>query len=171
MAVITMIGGHSTGKSTAVLRWKERYPAIEVYSLDDLRKEYYANEAKVELIRSLKSRDIIAVVESAKGYSAWMKELSPTDPVILVGCSDVKLSRERMERRRDGPLTDWWTDRSLHYENCQKFINFAAKNLDPAQSKFFDILDRERDWEAVDEYFGSVYRRLHNELVRKRRRE
>ena len=165
MAIITLLGGHGVGKSTAVKRWKSKY-GVDVYSLDDLRKEYYDNSAKCELVKRLQAERKVSVVETAKGYSAMLLELSETDPIIIVSPSSPEVGRKLMESRKGKPLTAWWGPDQLQYELIDKFKNFVVKNLNEAQCRFFSITTQETDWEAVDEYFGCLFRKLHNQMVR-----
>lgn len=166
MAIISMLGGHGVGKSTALRRWKERYPDLLAFPLDDMRKEYYGNLEKVALVEKLqKSRTEIGVLETAKGYSAWASILRPTDSLIVVSPANAELGRKWMEERKGRPLTDWWKDKEVQYELIDKFRNYVSKHQ--LKARFFYLTSRE-DWSQVDIYFGSIYRKLRNEILRNR---
>jgi hypothetical protein len=163
MPIVALIGGHGVGKSTAVKRWTSRYSMLEGYSLDDMRKEFYSNAEKVQLVQRLQQSSTVGVVETAKGYSAWLKQLTPTDPVLIVTCATPLLGSQWMIARKGGkPLSAWWNTERFQYELIDKFLNFAAKNLNPSQVKHFQVRDQATDWPKIDAEFGAIFRALNN---------
>lgn len=113
------------------------------------------------------------MVESGRGFSVLTACLEVTDPVIVLTCPE-PLGRVWLEERRAkknrGVLSPFWTPARLDYECNGYLLNHAKKYLHPDQYKHFVITDREKDWGEIDDYFGVLYRRLHNELIRKGRK-
>lgn len=125
-------------------------------------------ENRKALLDDLRNKSPIALVESARTTTTTYA--LPTDSVIIVVCPGAVLGKHleaRCAAKGKKFRAEYWTPDKLEYESSRRYLNFVKKNLSPNQYKVFHIADQATDWEAVDEYFGSVYRRLHNELVRK----
>lgn len=111
----------------------------------------------------------LVVCESAR--TTTVNYALSDEPVIIVICSWQVLGkhlRARCEAKGKKFRDDYWDQKKLDYEASKRYLNFATKNLPTSQYKIFTIEDQARDWPAVDEYFGKLYRELHNDLVRKR---
>lgn len=183
MAVIGLIGPHAVGKTVAARRWLTRYSGLTLAIADDQWEETQLGKVRVREWKGTKeekqarafyhlNRDGVTLIESARGFSTWLSVFRPTDPVIVLTCLE-PTGRAWIEdrRKRNGnskPLSNYWTAKRLDYECNGHLLNYVRK-LHPTQVKHFVITDRERDWPAVDAYFGSLYRRINNELNRKRR--
>lgn len=229
MPIIHLVGPNAIGKTTAVVRWGQKYGGLKVVSLDLLRKPGYdTKEEKAARCQEWKESDQVVVVESArtsqltivscdsesqgitisnnnringyrwKGTQDEKKQAVegvrdrfgivvcesarttttttsyslPDEPVILLTCPGEILGRHlraRCEAKGKRFRDDYWDQWKLDYESSRRYLNFAAKNLRPEQVRHFEIKDQARDWPVVDEYFGSLYRRMHNELIRNRK--
>lgn len=126
---------------------------------------------KERKVLALRRSAPIALVESARTTTTTVFAL-PDEPVIVVICPGAKLRdhlKARCEAKGKKFRDDYWTEWKCDYEAQRRYLNFAAKNLRPEQYRVFTIEDQARDWPAVDDYFGTLYRRLHNDLVRRRR--
>lgn len=165
-----MIGPHAVGKTTALKRWTARYgDRLRAVSLDAERSKYPDNPAKAALVESCRADGRVWVIESAREPAGWLTVLPSDAPVVVLTCGTEDARKWWGERRtakgKPADLGPYWHDKRLLYE-CDGYIRSASqKFLRPDQTKHFVIADRERDWPAVDEYFGSVFRRLHNALV------
>ncbi len=112
MAVIGMVGMHALGKSTALLRWKKRYgDRLKAYSLDDMRKTYNTNEEKIALVEKCRMDSCVCVIKSARGFAAWLSSFLPTEPVIVVWCTE-SVARKNMVIRRKGKTSYRLLDRA-----------------------------------------------------------
>lgn len=180
MPVVGMIGPHAVGKTTAARRWLKRFPLLTVAFCDDQWEETSAGRVRVREWKGTKEEKIaqalrvkadasrVTLIESARGFSTWLSVFAPTDPVIVITCSE-PLGRRWLEERRGGrPLGPYWTERRLEYECRGRLMNYVTKKLDPKQVRHFEFADRDAGWEEVDRYFTSLYRPLHNAIVRAR---
>lgn len=164
MAVIGLIGPHAVGKTTALRRWRDRYgDRIAVTSFDAERKAYPGNPEKQSHIARCRADGRVWVMESARGFSGWVTAFLPSEPVIVLTCPEPAGRAWMVERRKGRPMSDYWTQKRLDYECNGHLLNYVRK-LPPAQVRHFVIEDRERDWPAVDEYFGFLFRRAYNGL-------
>lgn len=158
-----MFGMHALGKTTAVHRWKAKYKdRLDVYPLDDLRREYPGDKEKLELVVRCRESERVCVIESARGFSTWLGSFLPSEPVIGVWCTEPTARRLLMERRQGKPLTDYWSRQRLEYECKDRYGNFLRKRLTVEQGDLFQIEDRAKDWEIVDKHFASLFIRLYH---------
>ncbi len=171
MPVIGMIGPHAVGKTTALKRWAERYNGLITVSLDVERSAYPDNEAKQALVKQCQTDNRVWVLESARGFAAWVGAFKATDPVIVLTCPEPVgrqwISDRRVAKGKPAELGPYWTERRLDYECNGHLLNYVKKKLHPDQVKHFVIEDRARDWPAADDYFGLLYRRLRNAANRR----
>jgi hypothetical protein len=184
MAVIGMIGPNGVGKTTAARRWLNRYAGkLLVVFADDLLEDGYGSAVRVKewkgkkdvkAARALyhKNRAGVTLIESALWFSPWLSVFGPGDDLIVLTCPG-HLGKRWLQERRAGkknpkPLSHHWTDDRLEY-TCRRYLLNTAARVSRVQSvavKHFELTDRARDWPKVDEYFGRVFRRLHNRLNR-----
>lgn len=186
--IIGLSGPNAIGKTTAVRRWCLRYPSLIAALADNQRETTGADWEKVlssppnlhtwkhdikekeERVEYHRSADSITVIDSAR--TTCLNFFLPGEPILLVTCSWEAMERnlrERCEKSEKTYRADYWDRKKLEYESSRRYLGWRQKytNLD---AKAFSIEDREKDWEAVDDYFGSLYRRLNNLLVKRRRK-
>lgn len=123
-------------------------------------------EEKERHVAEVRQRFPLSVCESAR--TTTTRYATPSDPVIIVTCPGPVLGkhlRARCEAKGKQFREDYWDQWKLEYESTRRYLNFAAKNLMKEQVRHFVIEDQARDWQAVDAYFGVLYRRLHNQLM------
>lgn len=187
MPVIGLSGPNAIGKTTAVKRWCARYPGKLLGALADDQREVVSDggevdhltmpcnarewkgttEQKTALVEKHRQSDQVVVIDSAR--TTALNCFLPDEPIILVWCSPELLFtmlRDRAKARGKPFQENYWKDKVI-YESKISYANFAAKEI--GRVKMFEIRDREKDWPAVDEYFGQLYRRLHNEINRRKR--
>jgi hypothetical protein len=128
-------------------------------------------DQKQQGVAQVRQRLGITVLESVRTTTTTTttRYALPEDPVILLTCDWQTLGnhlRARCEVKGKRFRDDYWDQWKLGYEASKRYLNFAAKNLTPEQVKHFEINDQARDWPAVDDYFGALFRRLHNALIR-----
>jgi hypothetical protein len=177
MPIIAMCGPHAIGKTTAVRRWVERYHGLlDCISDSQMYIRWGGNadildwkgtvEEKAALVKECRERRCVTVVESVR--ATVLNFLLPGEPIILVLCSGETMGRVLRERcaRKGKPFNnDYWTKDNLEYESHLRYTNLVGKlGLETSCKQFF-IEDQARDWSAVDEYFGSLFRRMNNQLV------
>jgi hypothetical protein len=175
MPIIAMCGPHAIGKTTAVRRWVERYRGL-VAALADLQLEISQEEEtrvrgwkgtveeKAALVKECRERRCVTVVESVR--TTALNFLLPGEPIILVLCSGETMGRvlrERCARKGKTFNSGYWTKDKLEYESHHRYTNLVGKLGLEAQQFFIE--NQSRDWPAVDEYFGSLFRRMNNQLV------
>lgn len=178
MAIIGLFGPHAIGKTTAANRWIARYHGLTA-ALADLQREATwqgrmlvrgwqgTAEQKFNLVRHHQQRGGVTIVESV--WSTPARAFNPESPVIFVVCgwtTMLRLLQYRCESKGKQFRKDYWNQQRLDYESHRRYINFAARYLCPNQWKCFDINNQVEDWPTVDEYFGQLYRKLHNEGIR-----
>lgn len=175
--LVTMVGPHAIGKTTALRRWSVRYPELVAISADlgavyrggeeQHREKGWAGtiQEKEALVRDYTRRDCITLVESAR--TTTLHYIEPGSPVILVLCESAVLERvmrQRCAAKNKKYREEYWTQVKLSYESSRRYTNFvSAKHL--AHEEFW-VNDQERDWPAVDRHFAKLYRQLHNNRVR-----
>jgi hypothetical protein len=178
--VISLNGPHAIGKTTAVKRWIDRYPGLVAVIADnqwEVRGGVYTRVRewkgdigdKGRLVRASQLEPVVTLVDSVR--TTVVNFLGPKDFAIFVTCSGPTMGRvlrERCVRNNKKFAEAYWDDRKLSYEGETRYRNAAAKYLQPHQYRFFTVEDQEQDWPAVDDYFHTLYRRLHNELVARR---
>lgn len=185
MSVIGVCGPNAIGKTTFAYRMLDRYgPNLraviadnqwETHSCADedhvrVRGWKGTTEEKETLVRQHQASDEVVVIDSVR--TTALNFFSPTDPVIIVTCTWQKMGevlRARCLKNNKKFRADYWDEWKLGYESSKRYLNFAAKNLSPDQYKVFEIEDQARDWPAVDAYFGTLYRRLYNAILRQKR--
>lgn len=181
MPIISLNGPHAIGKTTAVKRWLDKYPSLVGVIADnqwEVRGGVYVRVRewkgdvgdKERLVRKAQTEPVVTLVDSVR--TTVVNFLGPEDAAIFVVCSGPTMGRVLRARcAANGKkfAEDYWDDRKLAYEGSARYRNAATKFLQPHQYRFFTIEDQGRDWPAVDEHFGTLYRRLHNDLVRRRR--
>lgn len=181
MAVIGLAGPHAIGKTTAVTRWIHRYPLLVAAIADNqweatrdgrtrVREWKGTVEQKQALVQQHQQRAGVTVIESVR--TTALNYFRPQDPVILVTCDWQTMKRvleHRCEANKKRFNAEYWGQWKLNYESHERYLNFARKKLQPGQWRQFEIKDQEADWPEVDEYFGQLYRRLHNQIIRNRR--
>jgi hypothetical protein len=166
MPLIAMFGPHAVGKTTALSRYKARYgDRLITLSFDAERSAFPGNPEKQSKVRQCQSDPAVWLLESARGFAGWLSVFGPSDPVIVLTCPEPVGRRWLVERRRGKPLTDYWTGKRLDYECNGHLLNWVSRL---PGARHFVVEDRERDWVKVDEYFGKLFRELHNRLNRKR---
>jgi hypothetical protein len=184
VAVIGLSGPHAIGKTTAVRRWVNRYPGLVACLADNQRecrredwdavmaappnvREWKGEaEAKRRLVEKHRAAPTVAVIDSAR-TTALNYSLSG-EHVRRMTCSPESLERFMRARcRRKGKRfrDDCWGRKMLEGESSRRYLSFAART--PAGVKVFEVNDQARDWPAVDEYFGRLFRRIHNALLRR----
>lgn len=182
MPVIGLSGPNAIGKTTAVSRWVHRYQSLWAALADNqretgaddwdkvlagppnVREWKHDGEAKRLLVEKHRAGRV-TVIDSARTTALNFFEAG--EPIILVvtdGPTLGRLLRARCEDRQKRFRDDYWTADKLDYEARHRYLNFAAKGI--GECNVFEIRDQARDWAAVDEYFGRLFRRLHNELNR-----
>jgi hypothetical protein len=182
MAVIGLVGPHAIGKTTACYRWLTRYRGKLVCAIADNQWEARSAtdrtrvrnwkgtiQEKQQLVEQCQSRQEVIVIDSVRTTN--LNYFQPTDPVIIVTCSWQVMNqvlRDRCKRNNKKFNEKYWDQWKLDYESHRRYLNYAAKRLSASQWKHFVIEDQARDWLAVDDYFGSLFRRLHNRIVRNR---
>ncbi len=107
----------------------------------------------------------VTLVESAR--TTHLEFVSRESPTIVVTCSAAlyeKHMRARCEKKGKRFRDDYWNAYKLEYECHRRYINYCEKS--GIKAAYFLIEDQARDWPAVDEYFSTVFRRLHNARVK-----
>lgn len=181
--LVHMIGPNAIGKTTALERWGAKYSHLNCISCDtgghgarlvdgswiptegDWKGDKLGRQKLVGEVRSLPQ---VSVLESARTTTTTSFALA-TEQVIVVMTSGRLLGenlRLRCEAKSKQFKSSYWTSDKLEYEASRRYLNFARKSLRPGQYKIFNLINRQTDWQQVDEYFGSIYRKLHNVLVR-----
>lgn len=182
MALISLVGCNAIGKTTAARRWCARYPGL-IALLMDVQTRLSGGGAVTERVRGSKGTDADkrALVEAARADPAvhlfesarttHLNHLLPGEPAIVLLCSWQTYERNmrarctaKNKRFRD----DYWNPGRMEAESIRRHGNFVRKHLPPEQYRVFYVEDYDRDWPAVDEYFGELYRKLHNRIVRER---
>lgn len=185
MPLISLNGPNAIGKTTAMGRWLLRYPRLYGVIADNqwearnvngqivkerVREWKDALAAKRDAVEALRSKALVAVIDSVR--TTCVNFFGPEDHAIFVVCSWQTMERvlrarcaANGKRFRD----DYWNVTKFTYESRLRYENAAAKFLRPEQCRFFTVEDQARDWVVVDEYFGRLYRKLHNEAVGRRR--
>lgn len=175
-----MIGPHAVGKTTAVYRWLDWYQGklVGVVCDDHWEATSKTNRTKVKewggtkeekssAVRRCLESSTIYVVDSARGFSTWVDVLPAGTDLIVITCSEPNgrrfIEERRATKRNPKPLSDYWTPRRLDYECNGYLLNYVRKRRDLAV-RHFVIEDRQRDWVAVDKYFGLIFRRLYQNL-------
>lgn len=184
MSLIAIAGPHAIGKTTAVYRWMTLYPKLFAIIADDqweaetvngkiervrVREWKGTTEEKGQLVNALRKRNKVSIIDSVR--TTCINYFKPGDHVIFVTCSGETMERvlqARCKRNNKKYNATYWDMRKLTYESRVRYVNAAAKFLTPDQAHWFTIEDQARDWPAVDEYFGKLYRKLHNDLVRRK---
>jgi hypothetical protein len=158
-STLTLASCDSSGKGVVIKGGEE----VEGYNWKGSLEE---KESCVDRIRKVSP---IVLVESARTTTVSLA--LPEEPVIVVVCPGEVLGkhlRARCEKKGKKFREDYWDEWKLSYESSRRYINFASKNLRPEQYKVFQIEDQARDWLVVDAYFGSIYRKMNNELNRRK---
>jgi hypothetical protein len=75
--------------------------------------------------------------------------------------------KARCEAKGKRYRDDYWTKLKLQYESGRRYLNYAKKSLAGYDIKFFEIKDQASDWPEVDEYFGTLFRKLNNQTKSK----
>jgi hypothetical protein len=180
--LIALFGPHAVGKTTAARRWVDRYKPRLVAALCDVQRGYDgAAETRVKewkgtfaqkavlLAAEARRRPGVFLIETGRG-NMILPALAPDDAVVHVYCSPARL-RENLRARaaRLGKKFNepYWDDDRCGYEARRRLDNCAARHLRPGQMASFKIDDYARDWPAVDAYFGSLFRKLHNGGLRR----
>lgn len=181
MALISMVGCNAVGKTTAARRWSERYGPRLLCVLADVQTELCDGvetrvkatkgtaEEKADLVARYRDEPRVVLFESAR--TSHLPATRPGEPVIIVTC-DWQLYEKHMRARcaakgkrfRD----DYWDERKLRYESGRRYSTFSVKYLAGYDVRQFEVRDQAADWVKIDEYFGMLFRRLHNELNRRR---
>jgi molybdopterin-guanine dinucleotide biosynthesis protein len=183
MAVIGICGPNAVGKTTFVYRMLDRYGPNLVAAIADNQWEARSRvdkarvhawkgtvEEKEALVRKHQQANHVCVIDSVR--TTALNYFSDTDPVIIVTCTYEKMGevlRARCAKKGKRFRADYWDQWKLGYESAARYLNFASKNLNPAQVRHFVIEDQARDWPAVDTYFGQLYRRIYNKILRRKR--
>lgn len=181
MSVIGLAGPHAIGKTTACYRWLDRYRGMLLAAIADSQCEAGSREdrqrvrewkgtveQKTELVRKHSRSPGVTVIDSVR--TTALNYFDSESPVIIVTCRwEVmdRLLRGRCERNGKKFNEKYWTKDKLDYESHRRYLNYAAKRLTPGQWHHFWIEDQARDWPAVDECFGRLFRKLWNQRHRK----
>lgn len=176
MAIIGLVGPHAIGKTTACYRWLQRYPGKLLAAIADNQWEASSSsekvrvrgwkgdvEAKRKLVEYHIQRVGVTIIDSVRTTN--LNYFREVDPVIIVTCDwrvMDRVLRGRCEKNNKEFNEKYWTQQKLGYESSSRYLNFAAKKLQPNQVKCFEIVDQAKDWLAVDVYFGKLFRKLHN---------
>lgn len=175
MAIIQLIGPNAIGKTTAARRYADRYKTqLTVMHCDnqlivnngvktrDHRLKATMAE-KQQALEDWRSHPGVCLFESAR--NDMLRLALSREPIIFVVCTakmHERNMRARCEAKGKKYRADYWVHSRLEYECCGRYVNFAQKNLAKSQYTIFELNDQERDWPAVDEYFYTLFRKLHN---------
>lgn len=180
--LICLFGPHAVGKTTAAKRYIQKYSPLLTVALADVQLEYDGEtetrvkqwkgtfEEKRSALESARTRTTIMLVESCSSYGTQLlRSLKWDDEVIHVFCSpqtlydNLKRRADKLGKKFNGP---YWDRKRLVYESRERLTNCARRCVRPDKYKEFRVDNYETDWPAVDDYFGSVFRRLHNSIRR-----
>lgn len=178
--IIHLVGPNAIGKTTAVQRWSKRYgERLTTISCDnnkvtcgseEFREKGWQGTAaeKDALVKKYQALDKIIVMESAR--TTTLCSAIPQEPVILVTCAWQLHKANMMARcaaKNKRFRAEYWTDWKLNYECTARYVNFAKKRLPGSRVEHFHLTNY-AEWDAVDAYFGALFRQLYNKLVRSR---
>lgn len=176
--IVALFGPHAIGKTTAARRWAVKYrPKLTTISADNQLEYDGCSEIRVrgwqgsladkhQLLKQLRDRSKVFLIESCSSYGTQiLRGLLKTDYVIHVHCSPkVMLDnlRNRALKRGKQFNAPYWDQRRLKYESYDRLHNCAKTYGLLSQVVEFKVDNYEEDWPVVDEYFGSLFRKLHN---------
>lgn len=178
LTYITLVGPNAIGKTTAVRRWVARYSKLVAISADlqlvfrdgeETRQKGWSGtaEQKQQLVDEYQSLQRVVVVESAR--TDILRFSRNNGFLLLVTCSAESHRQHLIQRctaKEKKFRDDYWTLGKCAYESQRRYVNSAKENFDSNRTHMFTVNDQERDWPVVDEYFGQLFRRLHNQIVR-----
>jgi len=183
MSLISLVGCNAVGKTTAALRYAQRYPSLLIAECDTekvlmpttegmeravLREKGWKGtaEEKENLMSGYRHREHVSLIVSAR--TTHLNFCCLGEPVIMVTCDwqlYEKHMRARCEAKGKRYRDDYWDEYKLKYESSRRYLTFAQKNLQPQDVHHFVINDQATDWPKVDECFRWLYRKLHNQLL------
>jgi len=183
MPLIVMVGPNAIGKTTAAARWYESYPSLVSVSCDNglVRANGLSNviprdrekgwsgsvEEKTALVRKYRDLERVVLIESARTDIVRFAEGEGW--LLVVTCNGPTHKRHlqaRCEAKRKRFREDYWTDQKLTYESFGRYNNAANRYWDCAKTERFVVEDQETDWARIDDWFGTLFRKLHNGLIR-----
>ncbi len=177
MALISLVGPHAIGKTTAIQRWAKRYHKLTaiscdlglVYNFHNKQKEkgwQGSAEEKRALVQKWQKWNGVVVIESAR--TDIIRFMEGEGHLILVTCNwelhEMNM-RERCAAKNKKFREDYWTEGKLVYESCGRYLNSAEKNM--PHHDLFPIWNKQTDWQSVDARFGELFRRYHNKSARR----
>lgn len=177
--LITVMGPHAVGKTTAIKRWSARFKDINFVHADNciefnskgMRKKEKlwmgTSAEKVELAERCRDSDDIWVVEgNTPRNTPWLKCVEShavihvyTDPQIFK-----RFMQDRCAKRDKEFREDYWTDKKLEYESYNRFNNLRVKHWSGWNVDFkeFKIVDY-NDWRKIDFHFIKLAYRYLND--------
>lgn len=184
MPIIALIGPNAVGKTSAVTRWCKKYQRlvgclcdsnqrVVAGQLEIEARSWKQNESRAALVEHYKllSQTAVIVAEGASGYGLRIAKELDADLWIIITCSAQASRRQlqaRCQQRGKTFRADYWTDLRLSYESERRHIKYARKNLPAERFVVAAVEEQAEDWPKVDQLFGTIYRRLNNELLRRK---
>ena len=177
--LISVIGPHAVGKTTALKKWSNKFKDINFVHADNCiefnskgmyRKEKKwmgTSQDKVELTQKCKDDSEIWVVEgNTPRNTPWLKYVQ-SDAVIHVYTSPDRFRefmKARCDKRGKQFREDYWTPQKLYYESYNRFNNLRLKNWEGWELDFAEFeISNYSDWRKIDFHFYKLAYRLLND--------
>lgn len=175
--IISLIGPHAIGKTTAIKRWSAMYPWAKVVMCDQglafnaegweekQRGWLGSSDEKVACaVRAAYDPDLWICEGNTARNMPWMKVIK-SQLLIHVFCSPEKfreLMRTRCEAKNKKFREDYWDDKKLEYESAGRFRNALKAGRILASSVVeVEINDQAKDWLIVDQIIVDTLSRVH----------